>query len=181
MINLIDHFFDQIETQSVFMNSDDRSSDYTEVYFFMGRDAILCISKPDERVMANIKYNELQINIISQSQFSLTASGRKNLFFYLETGNEVFKKRFEPKEAREEKKHRPEFKTEPIKKVYDEKYKYKYKSVCENCNSKKCSQYDTINGRKFDFGKGEVSEDLMQQYDKYCQTKIEKFNCLSEK
>jgi hypothetical protein len=54
---------------------------------------------------------------------------------------------------------------------------YKYKEICDQCNSKKCSQYDTLYGRQFKFGKEKISDDLLNQYNNYCKIKIEKFNC----
>lgn len=171
LLNLIEKFLEDTEKMRVFLMGDKGANDYQEVYFFLGRDGALCISKQDNKVLSHIKYSQLQITITSPSEFVLNINGGTNLFFYQdETDFEriaLYRKEMEPVTITKE----------TSTTVPSDPIKYPYKAICDSCTSKKCSQYDTINGRNFKFGKGPVSEDLLAQYDKYCETKIKKFGC----
>lgn len=172
LLNLIEKFLEDLEKTRIFLINDKDGSDYQEVYFFLGRDAALCISKQDNRVLYHIKYAQLQINITSPNEFALNVGG-KNLFFCQdETGLIDL-----AISAKREAGISPTDKETVKGSISPDAVKYPYKAICDACSSRKCSQYDTINGRNFKFGKGEVSEDMLSQYDKYCETKIKKFGC----
>lgn len=176
MINLIEKFFEDTEKMRLFLAKDAGAGtkDYQEVYFFLGRDSALCISKQENKVLYNIKYSQLQINITSPSEFTLITEGN-NLFFCQDSiKNEV--SLLPTTENKQQ-----SFFTPTNYSELPESVKYPYKAICDACISKKCSQYDTINGRNFKFGKGEISEDMLAQYDKYCEIKIKKFGCLKNK
>jgi len=168
LVNLIEKFLEDTEKMRVFTTvttGDNGTSNYQEVYFFLGRDSALCISKQDNKVLYHIKYAQLQINITSPNEFTLNVGG-KNIFFCQDESTlngPVFVEKQE---------------TESASVSYTpDAIKYPYKAICDACTSKKCSQYDTINGRNFKFGKGKISEDMLSQYDKYCESKIKKFGC----
>lgn len=154
-----------MEQEKVFLTNSQKSS-CEEIYFFSGKKSVLCISKQENKVLERIQYAQTQITIISPSEFSITINNNKNLLLYC--GEEC------PTLLRKTPQTEKEIELSDI----PEDTKYKFKAICDGCNRKKCSQYDTINGRNFQFGEGRISEDMLQQYDNYCKQKIEKFNCV---
>lgn len=168
MINLIERFIEDTESMSVYTIFNKENSDCREVYFFMGKKSVLCIDKKEDRIIYNIPYEDLQIKILNGNEFCFNIGG-KTLFFWQ---GENFKNRERVNTTEKEKLKKA------VAIVEESKSKYKYKEICDNCENKKCSQYDTINGREFKFGSGPISEDLLQQYDNYCKNKIERFGCL---
>lgn len=191
MINLIERFIEETGQMRVLLSHDKRSSDYQEVYFFLGKDSLLCITKQENKVLYQVKYSQLQINIISATEFAFNVGGQ-SLFFCQDDGiitplyqEPLYQEKLIDTEEgdinNKEKKHTNSTITATgIATSVTSDEKYKYKAFCEKCNRKKCSQYDTINGRNFKFGKGAISEDMLNQYDKYCENKIKKFGCTIE-
>lgn len=169
MINLIERFIEDTEKMNVCAIIDKESNDNCEVYFFMGKNSVLCINKKDDRVIYNIRYDNLQINILNAYEFCFNIEGKSLLF--CQGGKIQIKKKLEPKSTEKEKLKKA------IEIVEEANSKYKYKEICDKCPNKVCGQYDTIHGREFKFGSGPISEDLLQQYDRYCKIKIEKFGC----
>lgn len=80
MINLIERFIEETGQMRVLLSHDKRSSDYQEVYFFLGKDSLLCITKQENKVLYQVKYSQLQINIISATEFAFNVGGQ-SLFF----------------------------------------------------------------------------------------------------
>jgi predicted metal-dependent hydrolase len=169
MINLIERFIEDTEKMNVCAIIDKESNDNREVYFFMGKNSVLCIDKKDDKIIYNIKYDKMQIQILNANEFCFNIEGKPLLFYQ---GNVMHIKR-NTKTTEKEK-----FK-KAIEIVEETNARYRYKEICDRCENKKCNQYDTINGREFKFGSGPISEDLLQQYDRYCQNKIERFGCLN--
>jgi len=172
VVNLIEKFFEDTEKIRLFLVKDTGAGtkDYQEIYFFLGRDSVLCISKQDNRILYNIKYAQLQISITSPNEFTINAGG--NILFFCQDNikNETS---FLPSIETDK---QPSF--VPVNySDLPESVKYPYKAICDACTNKRCSQYDAINGRNFKFGKGKISEDMLAQYDKYCELKIKKFGC----
>jgi len=161
LIHLIDVFFDIIEDTKIFIIDKNRE----EVYFFLGKKGLLCINKADNRVLYNLNSNQIQIQIISPVNFALTIEG-VTLFFSQETEDKNLFKGV--------------FLSENKKGEALPQEKYRYRAFCDLCVSKKCSQYDTINGRNFKFGGGTISEDMLAQHDSYCEKKIVKFQCIDK-
>ena len=74
MINLIEKFIQDMSQEKVsIINA--RNSDLREIYFFEGKDSVLCIAKEDNKVLYNIGYNNIQINILSPNEFSFNVNG----------------------------------------------------------------------------------------------------------
>lgn len=164
MLHLFDIFFDIIENTKIFLVDKNKE----EVYFFAGKKSLLCINKADDRVLCNLNLNQIQIQITSPSSFTLSV-GSASLAFSQEPEEKTLPKSVNFNEDKK-----------GVDAVYPQE-KYKNKSFCDQCISKKCSQYDTINGRNFKLGGGTISEDMLAQYDAYCEKKIAKFQCLDKK
>lgn len=168
MSNLIERFIEDTGNMNIYTITDRGNRDYREIYFFMGKKAVLCIDKKEDRVIYNIHYDNLQIHIINANEFCFNI-GDKSLFFY--QGKDIKKGKANQESAEKEK-----FK-KAVAIVEESNSRFRFKEICDRCENKICSQYDTINGREFKFGTGPISEDLLQQYDKYCEKKIQRFNC----
>ena len=69
MTNLIERFIEDTEKMSVCAIIDKESNDNREVYFFMGKNSVLCIDKKDDKIIYNIKYDKMQIQILNANEF----------------------------------------------------------------------------------------------------------------
>lgn len=168
MSNLILRFIEDTESMNIYTVTDRGNRDYREVYFFMGKKTMLCIDKKEDRVLYNIPFDNLQVHILNANEFCFII-GDKRLFFYQG-------KKMNAKKSSHDSGEKEKFK-KAVAIVEETNSKYRFKEICDRCENKICSQYDTINGREFKFGTGPISEDLLQQYDKYCEKKIQRFNC----
>lgn len=228
-MNFVANFFEQIDGIDLCILNKNSQNNDIEVYFFQGKDSVLCIDKKSNKILYKINYNALEINISNKNGLTFNINGLL-IYFYLK--NQMPNKRIKdnPKKnynymnndkkknnAEQNKNHNMktnQYNEDKQKQQYNEKKqkgeksfsnivptndkeilnkfntdptmensilecKYPYMTVCSTCQNKKCSQYDILNDRKefFNFGEGEVSEDLYKQFDNYCKEKIEKFKC----
>ena len=67
----MDNFIDSMENKDVFLLVDEERETYERIYFFQGRDSILCISKDSNKVLKNILYDGLEIVISGPVGFEL--------------------------------------------------------------------------------------------------------------
>lgn len=160
MKNLIEKFLENTREMRIYLAQDKQSGNYQEIYFFLGRDSALCISKNENKVLFEFPLANIKINITSPSDFSISLNN--NTVFFCQDDMVVLHQ------------------SEPVPPESVAGEKYKYKSICDRCDGKKCSQFDTLNGRKFKFHSEQVSDELLEQYDNYCKYKIEKFKCLQQ-
>lgn len=177
MLNLIERFFEETEGMriSVSIPEKQRVGEQQEIYFFMGKDAVLCISKVDNKVLSKIPMAQMQVSLLSPTEFSLNVNGQALFFCQNEVVADIPVPDFQESAA-------PFLETAAVvepsatpRPLVSDKYPHRLR--CEKCTNRKCSQYDALNGRNFRFGSGQVSQDLMEQHERYCQAKIEKFGC----
>jgi hypothetical protein len=173
-MNLIENFIEVVSKTRLYLTND-TNGERQEIYMFIGKYSMLCIGKHDNKVLCELPFQNMTISILGREEFSISING-STLFFC--QGERCVKPAVAsgsiPKNTEEE----PARESRDNKESKNDDSLYRYKNICDQCSSKKCSQYDALYGRQFKFSKEKVSDDLLNQYNNYCKIKIEKFNCL---
>lgn len=81
MKNLIEKFLEDTREMRIYLVQDKQSGNYQEIYFFLGRDSALCISKNENKVLFEFPLANIKINITSPSDFSISLNN--NTVFFL--------------------------------------------------------------------------------------------------
>lgn len=80
MRGLIKDFIENIIAKNACSVFEEKKNAYIGIYFFQGKDSMLCIDKNNNKVLYNISYHKMQIQIQSETDFSISSGNQLYAF-----------------------------------------------------------------------------------------------------